>query len=180
MKLFTTALVFVLGSSAAAYAQKPAESAKSTTPTSSAAATKSTDKEAATPEQEKHIKAMLGQTKKSFAAAELTAEQEKQADEQFAKAVKSFVLKRDAAKITPEMQKQHAARMKEARSSGKSTKDQATAAFEKAGMDEEQIKVFKSTQAALAKAKRNFAKILDAKQVDKLPQATQKMLAGGK
>lgn len=181
MKLLSIALGLMLATSGTtAFAQKSTEGAKATTNSQPAISSKASDKEEVTAEQEKKIKAMLKQTKKSFEAAELTAEQQQQAEELFAKPIKSFIVKRDAAKITPEMQKKHAAAMKAARSSGKSNKEQSAAAFAEAGLDEEQIKVFKTTQAAMAKAKRDFAKSLTAKQVEKLPEAIQKMLAGGK
>ena len=139
---------------------------------------KSDSQDALTDEQQKKIKSMLRQTLKPFVAAELTDEQRERADEVFGKAVKDYVTKRSRAMITDELQKQQTAAMKAAKSSSKNEREQAKEAFITAGFTEEQIKVFKATQASLNKAKRDFGKTLSQEQIGALPEPLQSLIRG--
>ncbi|MCC6510292.1 MAG: hypothetical protein IT423_14405 [Pirellulaceae bacterium] len=180
MKLRSLVLGGLIGSMATlAFAPAFAQAQAAAAPASSAK--DATAKEPTlTAEQEKMAKAMLKQTLKSFADATLTAEQEKKADELFSKVTKEVVAKRAAVKIDADLQKKQAAAAKEAREAGKKQKDVAAAAFASAGFTEEQIKVFKDTQAMMNKAKQDFAKSLSEDQLAKLPKQMQKSLKGGK
>ncbi len=80
--------------------------------------------------------------------------------------------------ITDELQKKQLAAMKEAKSSSKSAREQAKAAFVEAGFSEDQVKVFKATQASLNKAKREFAKSLSPEQIQSLPESLQEIISG--
>ena len=177
MKFCKLSFVLALGClSAQGYAQN-ATTAKPSAAAATQPATQATPATAAlTTEQEKQANAMKKQTMKSYADVSLTAEQEKKADEIFTKAIKEVIVKRSAAKITPELQKKQAAAVKEARESGKKGKKQADAAFASAGFTDEQIKVYKETQESLNNAKREFAKSLKDEQIQKLPDNMQKML----
>ena len=139
---------------------------------------KSDGQDALTDEQQKKIKSMLRQTLKPFAAAELTDEQREKADEVFGKAVKDYVTKRSRAMITDELQKKQTAAMKEAKSNSKNAREQTKEAFIMAGFNEDQIKVFKATQASLNKAKRDFGKSLSDEQIDSLPEQLQSLIRG--
>ncbi len=103
-----------------------------------------------------------------------------QADELFTKAARDYVLKRSKAEITDDLEKKRVAGLKEARASGKSVKEQADAAFMIAVYSEDQIKVHKSTQASLVKAKREFGRLLTEEQVAKLPKQLQGLIAASK
>lgn len=139
---------------------------------------KATSPDELTDEQQKKMKSMLRQTLKPFVAVDLTDAQRQQADELFAKAIKDYVVKRSKSEITDDMQKEHAAAMKQLKSGSKSTRDQAKEAFVTAGFSDDQIKVFKATQTSLNKAKREFGKSLTDKQIDLLPESLQAIISG--
>ncbi len=149
------------GSGTTKSSKKEATADKSSSDTSAAEkkAAKTDSQEAVTNEQQKKIKSMMRQTLKPFAVADLTDEQREKADEVFGKAVKDYVTKRSRAMITDELQKKQSAAMKAAKTSGKNAREQAKEAFTTAGFSEEQIKVFKATQASLDKANANLARL---------------------
>lgn len=182
MKLSKLALALAISCvGATAGAQTTAPTTKPAAAANQSSAAKTTaDSQPLTAQQEKWVASMKKQTMKAYENASLTAEQEKKADEIFSKAIKDAVVKRSAAKITPEMQRKQAAAVKEARDSGKKGKEQAAAAFDSAGFNEVQIKVFKETQETLTTAKREFAKTLKEEQIKKLPENMQTMLKRSK
>lgn len=139
-----------------------------------------TSEQKLTQEQEKTYKAMLKQNLKAFDDASLSQEQHTKAEEVLGKALKEVVIKRDAVKITQELQKKQAAAVKEARESGKKGKAQADTAFAAAGFNEEQIKVFKETQEIVTKAKKEIGKALKPEQIAKLPEQLQKTIQSTK
>ena len=150
--------------------------AKAPTPAKEKVTAAASVQDAELAQREKKIKSMMRSTLRSFAAAKLTEEQQRQADVLFGKAIKSYVNKRADAQITDELQKKYAECLKEARAS--TAKEQSSAAFACAGFSEEQIKVFESTRKALDKAKRDFQKQLTDRQIAGLPKSLQKSLKG--
>lgn len=141
-------------------------------------ASKSDSQEELDDEQRKKVKSMLRQTIKPFAAVDLTEEQRQKADEVLAKAVKDYVVKRSKAEITDQLQKKQLAAMKAMKTSNKSAREQAKEAFASAGFSEEQVKVFKATQASLNKAKREVGKLLTEEQIESLPETLQAVISG--
>lgn len=146
---------------------------------SRSAATTAKDKTEPTADQEKRIKSLMRQVQKSFAAAELSDEQQSQADKILAKASRDFVVKRDLAMITVDLQKKHATELKAAKREAKSVKEQDSLAFAKASFTDEQAKVFKSTQASMDRAKRQICRLLDEQQIARLPDALQALINAG-
>jgi transcriptional regulator of acetoin/glycerol metabolism len=174
----TLALVVVNGCCLAptSMAKPPAPAKVKSATTSSSKESSSKDAELA--QREKKIKSMTKAAMRSFAAVKLTAEQQEQAEMLFGKATKSFVTRRAEAMITDELQKKYAACLKEA--SGTPAKERAAVAFACAGFNEEQIKVYESTQKALDKAKRDFCNSLTETQIANLPKTLQKSINGEK